>query len=144
MARPLGDNVLLEIDTDGESESAAGYEPLLCAARASFDSTRREVERTCGGDHRRVYNVTKQDSRLEVMGPYDDENTTLFTHFDSADAKQLRLTPDSTQDALPANRLFFSGLFHLLGFRMEIPVDAGIDLSFSAVAAGEVTTNIPA
>lgn len=144
MARPLGDNVLIEIDADGESESAEGYETLLCAARASFDSSRREVERTCGGDTRRVYNVTKQDSRIEVMGPYDDENTALFTVFDSPDAQQLRLTPDSTQDVLPANRLSFAGLFHILGFRMEIPVDAGIDLNFSAVAAGAVTTNIPA
>lgn len=140
MSRPTGDNHAIEIGTGGPPT----YETLLCSARATFNQRRNRIDRTCAGDAQKVYRVGKKDAVIDIVGPYDDENTTLFTHLDAVDELQLRLTPDMEQDADPANRLSFAGLFLLEGFSMEIPVDAGIDLSITAVANGDITTNIPA
>jgi hypothetical protein len=137
--RPSGDNHAIEIGTG----SPLAYAVLMCSARATFNRRRNRIDRTCAGDTGKRYNIGKPDSVIDIVGPYDDANTTLFTHLDSSDALNLRLTPDMEQAAAADDRLSFAGSFFLEGFQMEIPVDGGIDLSLTAVANSDITTNIP-
>lgn len=139
MARNSGDYHSVEMSTNGTAFSS-----LICTARASYSRRRNRIDRTCGGDANRVSAVGKPESTLEVTAPYDNTNPDVFTVLDGTDGTILRLTPDTSEGTDATSRLHFVGPFLFEGYGIEMAVDAGIDINFTAVANGDVTINVPA
>ena len=138
MAGYFGDFAALEINTAGESESAA-YERLLCTTAIRINQSRDKMRVDCQGSQNKQYAIGKPDFQFSAEGIYDPANTLLFTALDTADTVNIRITPyDDT------GHIQFTGDVVLEQFEIEARQDQIITVALSGGAAGDMThTFIP-
>ena len=132
MAGYFGDFAALEINTAGESESAA-YERLLCTTAIRLNQSRDKMRVDCQGSQNKQYAVGKPDFQFSAEGIYDPANTLLFTALDSADTVNIRITPyDDT------GHIQYTGDVVLEQFEIEARQDQIITVTLSGGAAGDM------
>ena len=128
----FGDFAALEINTAGESESAA-YERLLCTTAIRINQSRDKMRVDCQGSVNKQYAVGKPDFQFSAEGIYDPANTALFTALDSNEAINVRITPyDDT------GHVQFIGDVVLEQFEIEARQDQIITVTLSGGAAGDM------
>jgi len=132
MAGYFGDFAALEINTAGESESAA-YERLLCTTAIRINQSRDKMRVDCQGSVNKQYAVGKPDFQFSAEGIYDPANTLLFTALDSADTVNIRITPyDDT------GHIQYTGDVVLEQFEIEARQDQIITVSLSGGASEDI------
>ena len=132
MAGYFGDFAALEINTAGESESAA-YERLLCTTAIRINQSRDKARIDCQGSVNKQYAVGKPDFQFSAEGMYDPANTALFTALDSNEAVALRMTPyDDT------GHVEYTGNFVLEQFEIEARQDQIITVALSGGASEDI------
>ena len=132
MAGYFGDFAALEINTAGESESAA-YERLLCTTAIRINQSRDKARVDCQGSVNKQYAVGKPDFQFSAEGLYDPANTALFTALDSDDAVGLRITPYDD-----SGHVQYTGMFVLEQFEIEARQDQIITVSLSGGASEDI------
>jgi len=132
MAGYFGDFAALEINTAGESESAA-WERLFCSTAIRINQSRDKMRVDCQGSVNKQYAVGKPDFQFSAEGIYDPANTALFTALDSNEAVNVRITPyDDT------GHVQFIGDVVLEQFEIEARQDQIITVTLSGGAAGDM------
>ena len=132
MAGYFGDFAALEINTAGESESAA-WERLFCSTAIRINQSRDKMRVDCQGSVNKQYAVGKPDFQFSAEGIYDPANTALFTALDSNEAINVRITPyDDT------GHVQFIGDVVLEQFEIEARQDQIITVTLSGGAAGDM------
>jgi hypothetical protein len=132
MAGYFGDFAALEINTAGESESAA-YERLLCTTAIRINQSRDKMRVDCQGSGNKQYAVGKPDFQFSAEGMYDPANTALFTALDSNEAVNLRITPYDD-----SGHIEYTGDFVLEQFEIEARQDQIITVTLSGGASEDI------
>jgi len=132
MAGYFGDFAALEINTAGESESAA-YERLLCTTAIRINQSRDKMRVDCQGSGNKQYAVGKPDFQSSAEGMYDPANTALFTALDSNEAVNLRITPYDD-----SGHIEYTGDFVLEQFEIEARQDQIITVTLSGGASEDI------
>lgn len=130
MAGYFGDFAAFEINTAGESESAA-YERLLCSTAIRLNQSREKSRVDCQGSVNKEYAAGKPDFQFSADGMYDPAQTALFTALDSNDAVPVRLTPYDD-----SGHIEYTGDVVLEQFEIESRQDQIITIALSGGAAG--------
>ena len=136
MAGYFGDFAALEINTAGESESAA-FERLLCSTSLRINQARTRARVDCHGSGNKQYKSGKPDFLFSADGNYDPASTSLFTALDSADAIPLRLTPYDD-----VGHVQWVGDCALENFEIEARQDQIITMNISGGAAEDMVRSL--
>jgi len=132
MAGYFGDFAALEINTAGESESAA-YERLLCTTAIRINKSRDKARVDCQGSANKQYAVGKPDFQFSAEGMYDPANIAMFTALDSNDTVNLRITPYDD-----SGHVEYTGDFVLEQFEIEARQDQIITVTLSGGASEDI------
>lgn len=128
MARMSGEDLKVEISTDGTTFSSLG-----CFRRFSINARRDRFESTCAGDSNKQYKPGKRDFTVSGEFVFDDANIAVFTAAESTSAQALRFIPNDT-----VTNHNWEGSFWV-DYTLDAAYDGIVTGTMEAVADGDVT-----
>lgn len=128
MARMSGEDLKVEITTNGTSYSSFGY-----FRRFSLNARRDRFESTCAGDSNKQYKPGKRDFTVSGEFVFDDSNEEIFDAAEGTSAVSLRFIPNDT-----VTNHNWTGAFWV-DYTIDAPYDGIVTGTMEAVADGNVT-----